>query len=338
MAALDIFNNSAFSTLELSTAINSVPNMYGRVGALNLFTPKSVRTTSVAVEINNGVLSILPPGTRGGPATVNNTGKRTLRNFNIPHFALEDRIMAEDVQNIRAFGTETELEMVQDVVNDRLVELSNKHDITMEWLRVGAIRGTLMDDTGATILNLFTEFGVTQLEVDFVLGTSTTDVQGKCRAVLRQMEDNLLGDTMTGVRALCSPEFWDKFTNHAQVRDAYAFQQGQSILRDDLRKGFNFQGITWEEYRGSATDKDGNVRKFIPAGDVRFVPEGTSQTFFNYFAPADFMETVNTPGLPKYAKQAIDARFSRFVDLHTQMNPLPICLRPALLVRGYSSN
>jgi hypothetical protein len=338
MPMLDIFNNDAFSTSELTNAINNVPNMYGRVGEIGLFAPRSVTTTQVMVEINNGVLNLLPPTLRGGPAAQNKTGKRSLKSYVVPQFALEDRILAQDIQNVRAFGSETELEMVQDVVNERLIEMSNKHDITREWLRVGALRGTVMDDTGAVILNLFTDFGVTQKVVDFVLGTAGTDVQGKCREVKRHIEDNLKGDVMSGVHALCSPEWFDKFVAHPNVKDAYIYQQGQNVLRDDLRSRFEFQGITFEEYRGTATDKDGNERKFIPAGDVRFFPLGTRSTFFDYSAPADFMETVNTRGLPKYAKQAVDTQFQRFVDLHTQMNPLPICLRPAVLVRGNSSN
>lgn len=338
MAMLDVFNNEAFSTLELTNAINVVPNSFGRLAEIGLFTPRSVRTSNVAVEFNNGVLNLLPAGKRGGPATPNKTGKRSLKNFSIPHFALEDTILAEDVQNVRAFGSENDLEVVQDVVNERLIEMSGKHDITREWLRVGALRGTVLDSDGSVILNLFTEFGVTQKEVDFVLGTAGTDVAGKCREVLRHIELNLKGDTMTGVHALCSSAWFDKFVSHATVKDAYAYYLGINPLREDVRRRFVFQGIVFEEYLGSATDVDGTERKFIVDGDVRFFPLGTRSSFFDYSAPADFVETVNTLGLPKYAKQAVDAKFQRFVEIHTQMNPLPICLRPALLVRGFSSN
>lgn len=338
MPTLDIFNNDAFSAVELSAAINVVPNNFGRVGELNLFKPKSVRTTSVAIEINNGVLNLLPQTQRGGPASVNKTGKRSVKNFNVPQFALEDVIQAADIQNVRAFGSETELEQVQDVVNERLAELSLKHDITREWLRVGALRGVLLNDDGTTLLDLFSEFGVTQKVVDFALGTATTDVPGKCREINRYMELNLKGDTMKYVHCLASSAFLDKLFLHPLVREAYVYQMGQSMLRDDVRKNFTFQNILFEEYLGSATDKDGNERKFIPDGDARFFPVGTNSTFIDHSAPADFMETVNTPGLPKYAKVAVDAKFQRFVDLHTQMNPLPICMRPALLVRGWSSN
>jgi hypothetical protein len=51
-------------------------------------------------------------------------------------------------------------------------------------------------------------------------------------------------------------------------------------------------------------------------------------------APADFVETANTIGLPRYAKQAADQQFARWVMLHVQSNPLPICTRPRVLLKG----
>ena len=99
-----------------------------------------------------------------------------------------------------------------------------------------------------------------------------------------------------------------------------------------MRSGFTYGGITFEEYRGQASDANGTVRKFIAPGEAHAFPLGTVDTFATYFAPADFNETVNTLGLPLYAKQ--DARkFERGTDLHTQSNPLPMCHRPRVLVK-----
>jgi hypothetical protein len=90
--------------------------------------------------------------------------------------------------------------------------------------------------------------------------------------------------------------------------------------------------ITFEEYRGQATDPEGNTRRFIEAGEAHVFPLGTLDTFATYVAPADFNETVNTLGQPLYAKQE-PRKFERGTDLHTQSNPLPICHRPAVLVK-----
>lgn len=338
MPSLDVFSGDAFSTLELTDAINVLPNSYGRVGEIGLFggSPRGVTTTSVMVEINNGVLNLLPSTVRGGPASQGTSGKRKMKSFAIPNFSHEDFVLADDVQNIRAFGTQTELMGVQDKVNEKLATMRNKHDITREWLRVTALRGVILDSDGSTLLDLFTDFGVSQEVIDFELDDDTTNVEGKCHEVSRHMEDNLLGDTMSGVGAFCSPEFFDALTLHPQVREAFLRQQGENFMRNDLRKKFVYQNIVFEEYRGKASDIEGNVRNFIPASDVRFFPLGTNSTFREYAAPADFMETVNTPGLAFYAKQE-RMDYDRGVSILTQMNPLPLVLRPALLVRGHVS-
>ena len=104
------------------------------------------------------------------------------------------------------------------------------------------------------------------------------------------------------------------------------------MLRDDVRTGFAFGGIVFEEYRGQATNLSGDVQRFIAPGEAHAFPLGTIDTFGTYFAPADFNETVNTLGQPLYAKQA-PRKFERGTDLHTQSNPLPMCHRPGALVK-----
>ena len=46
----------------------------------------------------------------------------------VPHIALEDTILADEVQNVRAFGSENMLEGGQNVVNQRLSEMASKID------------------------------------------------------------------------------------------------------------------------------------------------------------------------------------------------------------------
>jgi hypothetical protein len=137
---------------------------------------------------------------------------------------------------------------------------------------------------------------------------------------------------MSAIHALVSPEFFDALNSHAKVKEAYERWEDGAALRNDMRAGFTFAGITFEEYSGQATDPTGTVRRFIAAGEAHCFPLGTLDTFATYFAPADFNETVNTLGKPMYAKQE-PRRFDRGTDLHTQSNPLPMCHRPAVLVK-----
>ncbi|CAO4138610.1 hypothetical protein DHODJN_00655 [Methylorubrum extorquens] len=116
-------------------------------------------------------------------------------------------MLATDVQNMLALSPQGSagLETVLGFVNRKLITMRRKHAITLENLRMGALKGIVRDYDGSVLANDFTEFGITEKVVDFLLGTAGTDVLGKCQEVTGYMEDNLLGETMTGVHALCSP-------------------------------------------------------------------------------------------------------------------------------------
>lgn len=326
------FTNPAFSMASMTAAINLIPNRYGRMEELRLFPAKPVRTRQIVVEEQNGVLNLLPSLPPGSPGTVGIRGKRKVRSFVIPHIPHDDVVLPEEVQGLRAFGSETEMESIAGVMARHLETMRNKHAITLEHLRMGALKGVILDADGSEIYDLYKEFDITAKTINFELGNANTNVKQKCADVLRHLEDNLNGEFMTGIHVLCSPEFLDALTSHAKVEKAFALWQQGVVLINDMRSGFTFGGITFEEYRGQATDANGTSRRFIAAGEAHAFPLGTIDTFGTYFAPADFNETANTLGQTLYAKQE-PRKFDRGTDLHTQSNPLPMCHRPGVLVR-----
>jgi hypothetical protein len=332
---LDVFNSDAFSTLSLTATVNKLPHQPMRIGQLGLFDEKGERTTSVEIEEQDGRLTLIQSSQRGGPAPDPLAGKkRKMRNFRMFHFARDSKVFADEVQNIRAFGTESDLQTVQGLVGERLAELRPMHEVTLEYHRVNAIRGLLLDADGSTLLNLFTEFGVSQQTQDFNFTSGTLDVRNVCVAAMRKSEDELGGQIVSGYRGLCSAEWFDALVAHANVKEAFKYQEGQ-VLRDDLRRGFRFGGIDWEEYRGSVAKPDsvgGGNAAFIEANVAYLVPQ--TSIFITRFAPADYEETVNTLGLPLYAKQAPDpSGFNKYRQIETQSNPICLCLRPRAVIK-----
>ena len=316
-----------FSLTQLSQAINVLPNMYGRVNELGLFTWRALSNNVVTIEMQNGVLTLVQTTPWGGPAPKSKSGKRNVRSFTVPHMPLEDTVMAADVIGIRAFGTENTLETVTQRVNDKLQTMRNKIDQTLEWRKMSALKGEVLDADGSVIANYFDEFGVTKKVVNFALGTATTDVRAKCAEVIRHVEDNLMGEMMQRVHVLVSQEFFDAFVSHAKVKEAFAnYAEAAQRIGGDMRKGFSFGGLTFEEYRATVDSK-----RFIDSGKAHAFPIGTNETFSNFGAPADFVETVNTLALPYYARQQ-NKDFNRGIDLHVQANQLPLVTRPATIV------
>ena len=197
------------------------------------------------------------------------------------------------------------------------------------------------------MLNLFTEFGITQTSFGFTFSSVNTDIGSQIIAFKRFYEKNMFGETLTGFRVLASPEFMDSLTSHASIKPAFQYYvSSQNPLRTDVREGFEWKSggmkVIFEEYVGEAnnlnTDNSVTVRRFIPAGEAIVIPLGTRQLFRTYFAPADFVTEANKMGQTRYAKMAPDpSGLDKFMLLHTQQNPLPMVTRPQLIARLFSN-
>lgn len=327
MSMLDVFRTDAFSMVSLTDAFIKAPHQPRRLGQLGLFGAKGIRTTTAVVEEKNGRLSLIATTPRGGVPSTIGTEKRTARSFVVPHLERESVIMADELQGVRGFGSETETDAYQAIVAERLTDLRKMHEVTLEFHRMGAVKGQILDSDGSTVIyNLFTEFGVTQQTHDIVLSSGATNVRNECIAIQRKSEGELGDDMVTGYRAFCGDSFFDTLVAHASVTGALQYQES-NLLRTDLRAGFEYGGIVWENYRGTV----GGVA-FVPTNEAYVVPVGTS-IFQTYYAPGDYLETVNTIGQPLYAKMVVDEQLQRWAKVHTQSNPLAICLRPRAIIK-----
>lgn len=325
---LDIFNDDAFSVSSLTAAINEQPHQPGRIGALGLFSEEGVTTTSVTIEYNKGGLSLVPVGERGKPVSPQGRDNRNLRSFVVPHLKKDDTLLADAIQNLRAFGSETEVESAQNLVNQRLARMNRDLDATIEFHRVGAIKGLILDADGSSVIyDLYSEFGITQQTVSLALGTGTTNVRNKILEAVRKSEDALGAAVVRGYRIFFGRTLFDQFTGHGKVEAAWERWNEGEMLRNDPRGGFLFGGAFCEEYRGKV-----GSQAFIADDEAYLVPEGVADLFITRFAPADYMETANTLGLPKYAKQEA-LRMNRGIEFEAQSNPLNLCTRPGAIIK-----
>lgn len=334
---LDVFSQDAFSVISLTDAINKPKFQPGRVGQLGLFRESGVSTTTIMVEERDGVLSLIPPTPRGAPGTTLDKAKRKGIPVAVPHFQVDDAVMAEEVQGVRAFGSETAVEMVMDKVADRMLTHRSSLEVTKEYARVGAVIGVITYSDSST-LDIFNLFGVSQdAEIDFDLDNANPAdgvLRKKCASVIRAVSKNLDGVPFSGLHALCGDAFFDDLLAHKEVRATFlnnpaAAQLRAAYVANGQSYGmFDFGGITWENYRGyvGATD-------FVNTDKCHIFPTGVPNLFCTYNAPADYMETVNTVGRPFYAKQ-FPMPNDKGVNLEVQMNSLQLCTRPKALIKG----
>lgn len=333
MPSMDVFNTDPFSMISLTATVNEVPFVPGRLGQLGIFDEQGVTTTAIAIERVGETLQLVPVTPRGGVPTPHTPPKRKMHLLSTVRLALHDEVYADEVQNARALGTEMDVQTVVGIVNQRNAQMARRLDSTLEFHRTGAIKGIIYDADGASVLwNLFTEFGVSQqTEIDFDLDNASPAsgaVMGKTNEVIRLIEDELGGAPYTEIRALCSAQFFDDLVKHAELRNTmqaeYALMNRQRTARREIFYG----GIYWEEYRG----KVGTI-PYVADNKAHVFPVGVPGLFITRFAPADYEETVNTLGLPRYARQAPDpSGFNRYRQLEVQTNPINLCTRPRVLI------
>jgi hypothetical protein len=117
---LDIFRSDAFSVTSLTAAILKAPYKPGRIGTLGLFRESGMTTTTAVVEEKDGFLELIETSQRGAPAKSLGNQKRTAKSFVASHLERESKIMADEVQGVRAFGSEDAHADVQAIVDEKM--------------------------------------------------------------------------------------------------------------------------------------------------------------------------------------------------------------------------
>jgi hypothetical protein len=328
-----------FELVDYTEELLLVPNKWGLINELGLFGEEGVAQHSVTVESSEGTLGLVTDKIRGERNNVGKSDTRALRSFAIPHFPMDDAVKPEDVQGKRAYGSADQAETEAAVIARKLERIRMNHSVTLEAARAYAITvGAIYAPNGTVAGNFYTDFGVSRKEIDFVLGTSTTDLNAKSEEGIAHIQDNILsGEVVNNIIVLCSPAFFGKLINHATVKEAYKYYTStQEPLRNRLGSGvyrrFVHGGVEYIEYRGSY-----NGTALIPAGEAFMLPQGTADMFKTYFSPANKFSHVNTIGEQAYVFTYRDPKDSEIM-IQSEANFLNLIRRPQAVVKLTTSN
>jgi hypothetical protein len=340
MTTLDVFSTDPFSSITMTDAVNKTDFLPTLLGDMGIFEEVPIRTTKAFIESMDGVLTLIQTSDRGSPDAQRRRELRQGRDVPTSRIAQADTIMADEVQNIRAFGSETEFMQVQAEVSRRMngpTGLIRNIELTWENMRLGAVQGIVFDADGSTINNWFTIWGVTPpTEVAFDLSNASPvggSIRKQCAQIVRAMARAAKGAWLPSTRivGLASDTFWDALVAHIEVRQTYLNQIQAAQLRGPTAwEQFDYGGITFVNYRG--TDDTSSVA--IPTDKVKFFPVGAPGMFKVAFAPAERIEFVNTPGQPLYSWITTDTEDNSFVRIKARSYPLFYCTRPAMLQSG----
>lgn len=333
MPTMDVFNSNAFSATTLTGNVQKMDYRPQLLGGLNLFDPVPSRTRDIFVDRRDGTLALIPASATGEPPVQLENDTRDAVSLRTVRLAKSTKpIYAAELQGIRAFGSETELEAVETEFNRRLARVNEDMELTHENHRLGALQGKLLDADGSTVLyDYYTQFNESEASaVSFELDVTTTNIRGLCQQITRAMARAARGSftPQTQVHALCGDNFYDALINHPNVINTYTNWAAAADLRQNMAfQAFSFGGITFHNYRGT----DDNSTVAIPTAECKFFPVGARDMFEVAYSPLETLDFVNTPGQRVYAMTVRDLQRNMWVQGEVYSYPLYLCKQPRVL-------
>lgn len=331
-----------FGFVDHTPAMLVIPNQWQLVDSLGIFTEQGVAERTITLEKISQTIALVSDRSWGERSQQNKDYTRELRSFPMPHFPFDDYISPQDIQGKRAYGSDN-VETLDAVRLRKLERIRNSFAKTMEVARMQLITaGTAYAPNSTIAVNYYTEFGFSQQVVDFVFGTTTTDIRGKIESGIAYIQDNVnAGEIAGNFVCLCNSVFFGNLINHATTINAYQYYSStQDPLRtrltaaglDSRFREFDYGGVRFIEYRAGTS--------YIPAGnghgEAYLFPTNIGDMFETYFAPANKLTLVNTLGEEIYAFEYRDIHDEGHL-IQSESNFLNVLRRPQGIVRFNSS-
>lgn len=318
-------NDFAFSTLV--EGVNAAPVSLGPVAASGLFDDRPGTSTDIAIELIDNNLTLVKSSLRGGPGDLHPATGRELVKLKAPHLRTSSTMLADAWQNRTGFNQGGAPANVLQERDRILREHRMRLEGTLDYYKARALAGEIRDADGSLMVDLLSEFGVSQLTVDCDLDVPATVVVNKIIAARRLAEAELGMAYAKSWVAFADAGYMDALRAHPSVAAAVEGWAAAAILLVDHRAGdLVIGGVRFVEVPNRAG------RTYIDAGTAVLCPEGVPDLFVCQFAPADYVESVNEMALPFYAK-AHELPFNRGLILESQTNPVPIVSRPRAVIK-----
>lgn len=338
---------NSFKNSDFVDGITETPLQYGYLNSKNMFNVKSTNQTAIVFDRDYSTITLLPQVNRGSKvATQGKERKADTFSLELAYFKHADRLTGDDIQGHRRVGR-TDNETLAHATAEKMEDLRAAWDQTQEYMKLQAIKGVAKTPDGIVMADMYNKFGITQTQVDFLLGTSTTNVDAKIRELKSTIAKNVkTGGAIGGVEVLVDPSFFNKLISHPAIKNAYQYFAAQTnVLRESemqymkwgVMNWFTHQGITFVEYDATFNLPDGSQELAFAADSGVAYAQGVKDLFRGYNGPSNKLSAANQPGQELYVRTKVDPD-DEFVEFEIEAAPLLICTKPASVVKLVTSN
>lgn len=330
------------STVEWTESILEIPNTSSFIKEMGLFKVQYTNQSSVVFDKITTETRLLAQVDRRGGNPTRGTDRK-VETFSLPlaYFHDIEPIVKADFENKRMPGTADQEDTLANVISEKLADQRIKVDQTHEYMMLQAIKGITTTPDGAVLANMFTEFGVTQVSIDFALGTSTTNVKAKCAEVKDTLQKNLkTGARFSGnIPVIVDRLFFDKLVNHASVKEAYlnsqsnvAYQAARTTyLTWGITDAFVFHGLEFMVFAHTFVLPDGTTDEAVADNTGHVIPKlGGNQSIFRaIYGPSNKLNS--TGGQEMFAWEFRDPR-QTFHEIEAETFCLFFAEKPLTLI------
>jgi len=333
---------NAFQLVDRTSELLILPQTWTILGDSGLFSNEFLSTQVVTFEQRSGNLTLVKDQVRGSKPMTRTNDLRKLHTYSTTYHPIEDALYPQDLEGkSRPGATNTQADNEAAAIVRKMEGIRKSFDVTMEIARFKTLStGQAWAPNGTITADYYTDMGITRNEVDFVLGTATTDIIAKCEAIIAGFQASATeGQVITRVIGYASPAFFAKLVAHAKVTQTHIYQQvGQYNITQQraggagLYRRLSFGNIEFIEI---PTVLAGQT--LITSGDCIFVAQDDGGSFVTYRSPASRFGYVNTIAEEMYMWTFDNGRMTE-ITIEAEMSFLNVLRKPNFVARGFTSN
>lgn len=213
-----------FDAVSLTDTIDMMIKPKTFMGDQNLYPFEGLETSIVALQRTNEGLCLVKTAEQCAPPPTVNRRDRTnrLEMIRIPHTPIRSTLHICDFMGRLKWDLNSDRGLVNfaDEVAAEQRSMAEKLEHTLEYRRIRALFGEVLDADGSLLVDLFERFGFVPQAMTLNLADANFDVRNFCVQLTRYISDTCAG-TFSGIRVLLTRAQFDALISHPKVADIW---------------------------------------------------------------------------------------------------------------------
>ena len=292
----------------------AVPNEY--LGNTFFKNRVDLLSENFKIPIKRGDSVIMTALAKGAPRPLIDDVKQSLISASLSRFGEEKTIMASELQNLAYFTNEYRIQREADLITNKQREVKRKFSATLEYMRMGAIIGSVKDGEDNELFS----FSGERTDIEFKNQTPMTKID--------EISDSLVDEFgyTPNFMILASRGFYEKIRKYCV--DNKLFEKNiAKIDKMDNVNVLDYNGTIVMPYTVKYKNNKGEIKKFIPDNKAYSLPVDTPDTFIEYFSYAQNLDAMVAKP-QQYFSNIYKLPKGDGYNIISETLSLPVCVRP----------